>query len=51
MFVGRAVDQEDVEEEPDRGGRGVGVEWDLPTEFRGDNASEDQAQKTSQSSA
>lgn len=41
MFVGRAVDQEDVKEEPNRGGRGVGVERNLPAEFRGDNTSQD----------
>ena len=51
MIVGRAVDQEYIKEEPDGGGRGVGIEGNLPTEFRGDDASKDQAQETAQSSA
>ena len=51
MIVGRTVDQEYIKEEPDGGGRSVGVEGNLPTEFRGDDASQDQAQETAQSSA
>ena len=46
MVFWRAVDQEYVEEEPNRGGRGVGVEGNLPTEFRGDDSSQDQPNET-----